>query len=178
MPKALAKPPAAAKTETSHSDIFMSIKPEHISNIASRLKNHEYRKYRLPSSVRHIWFYTSAPISSLRYIAHISTAKIPGQVPEDGGLGNEDFNSGEKVSKFGYEILALWQLEEPITLQKAKVRGYLKGPPQKYCWVPQTVIEAFPLGKRSNVFTTGAEEAPAVRQRTISECLGIADTNE
>jgi hypothetical protein len=159
MPKVtLAKPPAA-KTEKSHSDIFMSIKPEHISNIASGLKNHEYRSYRLPSCVRRIWFYTSAPISSLHYIARVSSARIPGQVPENGGLGNEDFNAGKKVSKFGYEILALWKLEQPISLVQAKAKGYLKGPPQKYSWVPQTVIRTFPLEKQKSVFT-GNEEAP------------------
>jgi hypothetical protein len=176
MPKVLAKPPAA-KTQTSHSDIFMSIKPEHISNIASRLKNHEYRKYRLPSSVRHIWFYTSAPISSLQYIARISNAKTPGQVPEDGGIGNEDFNAGKKESNFGYEILALWKLEPPISLQQAKVMGYLKGPPQKYCWVPRAFIETFPLGEQNSVFTTGAEEAPAEKQKTILKYLGNSGSN-
>ncbi|KAI9856066.1 MAG: hypothetical protein M1813_009286 [Trichoglossum hirsutum] len=177
MPKVTTTRPPAAKAETSHSDIFMSIKPEHISNIAARLKNHEYRSYRLPSSVRHIWFYTSAPVSSLHYIARISSAKVPGQVPEDGGLGNEDFNAGEKVSKFGYEVLALWELEQPISLQQAKARGYLKGPPQKYCWVPQSFIRTFPLGMQNSVFTTGAEEAPTEKQNTISRFPANAGSN-
>ncbi|KAI9854236.1 MAG: hypothetical protein M1813_001321 [Trichoglossum hirsutum] len=122
MPKVNAIKPPVEKTETSHGDIFMSTRPEHISNIAARLKNHD------------------SPVSSLRYIARISSAKVPGQIPEDGGLGNEDFNAA-KASKFGYGILALWELEQPISLQQAKARGYLKGPPQ-------------------NVFTTEAEEAP------------------
>lgn len=44
-------------------DIFMSIKPEHMHNIATGVKNHEYRRYLLPSSVRRIWFYKSSPVS-------------------------------------------------------------------------------------------------------------------
>ncbi|KAH0536171.1 hypothetical protein FGG08_006935 [Glutinoglossum americanum] len=178
MPKVVLAKTPAARTETSHSDIFMSIKPEYISSIASRHKNHEYRNYRLPSSVRRIWFYTSAPISSLHYIARVSSAKTPGQVPEDGGLGNEDFNAGTMGYSFGYEILALWKLEQPVSLQQAKARGYLKGPPQKYCWVPQTVIGAFPLEKQHSVFATGAEEAPAEkRENTISGFLVNVGSN-
>jgi hypothetical protein len=163
MPKVKPSKPKRGKLKTSHSDIFMSIKPEHIANIASRLKNHEYRRYLLPPSVRRIWFYTCAPISSIHYVARISSGKVPGQVPEDGGIGNEDFNAG-KVWKYGYEILELWKLERPISLQQAKEIGYLKGPPQKYCWVPQVVIENCPLDKQNNVFTTGAE-APAEQKK-------------
>ncbi|KAG9257377.1 uncharacterized protein F5Z01DRAFT_384352 [Emericellopsis atlantica] len=74
-------------------DIFMSIKPAHMENIASGLKNHEYRKYKLPDEVRRIWFYTTAPTSAVCYIAEVSCAKEPGEVPENGGIGNADFNA-------------------------------------------------------------------------------------
>ncbi|KAJ5318635.1 hypothetical protein N7476_005055 [Penicillium atrosanguineum] len=80
----------------SSSDIFMSIKPEHMRNIASGAKNHEYRGYLLPSSVRRIWFYTTAPVKRLEYVARISAGKPPGTVPNDGGIGNADFNDGKK----------------------------------------------------------------------------------
>jgi len=164
----------SGNVKTSHADIFMSIKPEHITNIASRLKNHEYRRYLLPSSVHRIWFYTSAPISSIHYVARISRGKVPGKVPEDGGIGNEEFNAG-KVSKYGYEILELWKLERPISLQHAKAEGYLRGPPQKYCWVPQVVVEDFPLAGQNHVFTTGAD-VPA-RQRNFVDFLTNTDSN-
>lgn len=167
MPKVTPSSGQAGKSKTSKTDIFMSIKPEHIANIATRLKNHEYRRYLLPPHVRRIWFYTTAPISSIRYVAHISRGKVPGQVPEDGGIGNEDFNAGRKISKYAYEILELWELERPISLQQAKVRGYLKGPPQKYCWVPQLVLENCPLDKQNTVFRVEAE-VPA-EQKTISD---------
>jgi hypothetical protein len=160
------KPPVK-RAKTSQTDVFMSIFPEHIDNIASRLKNHEYRKYLLPSSVQRIWFYTTAPVSSVYYVACISGGKVPGQVPEDGGIGNEDFNAGKKVSKYGYEILELWKLVEPISLEHAKMKGYLNGPPQKYCWVSLAVIEDYPLDKQINVFTTDAK-IPA-EQKTISD---------
>lgn len=116
-----------------------------MTNIASGIKNHEYRRYLLPSSVQYIWFYTSSPVSAIQYVARISRGKAPGEVLEDGGLGNEDFNAGKKMSKFGYEILALWKLERPITLDHAKSRGFLKGPPQKYTYVPKQVCREWEL---------------------------------
>jgi predicted transcriptional regulator len=145
----------------------MSIKPEHMDNIAARHKNHEYRRYLLPPSVRHIWFYTSAPFSAIHYVACISNGKVPGQVPEDGGIGNEDFNAGKKLSKYGYEIQELWKLEQPISLQQAKLRGYLKGPPQKYCYVPQVLLESCPLEKQNNVFRI--EVQPQAKRTKISQ---------
>jgi hypothetical protein len=72
--------------EPSRTDIVMSIKPEHINNIASQVKNHEYQKYLLPASVQRIWLYTSMPAQEIRYIAAVSSGKRPGQVEEDGGF--------------------------------------------------------------------------------------------
>ncbi|KAL2841160.1 hypothetical protein BJY01DRAFT_257158 [Aspergillus pseudoustus] len=133
---------------TSKEDILMSIKPEHMRNIAAGTKNHEYRRYLLPSSVRRIWLYTTAPASRIEYVARISRGKTPGQVVEDGGLGNEDFNAGRKVSKFAYEILELWRLREPISLKEAVEKGFLKGAPQKYCWAPVALLEGYPLARQ------------------------------
>jgi len=137
-------------------DVLMSIKPEHINNIATAKKNHEYRKYKLPASVERIWFYTTAPTSAIQYIAFISGAKEPGEVPEDGGIGNADFNAGKKVSKFGYEILGLWELQEPLSLVQAMEKGYLNGPPQKYSWVKQQLLVDYPLRKQKVVIVTDA----------------------
>ncbi|GFF41869.1 hypothetical protein IFM46972_06685 [Aspergillus udagawae] len=127
-------------TRTSKEDILMSIKPEHMSNIAAGRKNHEYRGYLLPSSVRRLWLYTTAPISRIEYVARISRGKTRGEVAEDGGIGNADFNAGRKVSKYAYEILELWKLREPISLASAISSGFLKGPPQKYCWAPVALL--------------------------------------
>lgn len=126
----------------------MSIKPEHIHNISTGAKNHEYRKYLLPSSVKRIWFYTSTTVAAFQFVALISPGKRPGEVAEDGGIGNADFNAGRKVSKFGYEIRKLWQLRSPITLATARKRAYIKAPPQKYSWAPPNLLADYPLEKQ------------------------------
>eukprot|EP00171_Calliarthron_tuberculosum_P008886 IDg8886t1 len=129
----------------------MSIRAIHMQNIAQGIKNHEYRKYLLPKSVKRIWFYTSAPVSQVCYVALIGPGRQPGEVPEDGGLGNDDFNGGKKVSKYGYEIEKLWKLKCPISLAFARKRGYLKGPPQKYNWAPPMLIQDYPLKNKECV---------------------------
>lgn len=149
---------ANAENPRSHSrtDIIMSIKPEHMNNIVSQVKNHEYRNYLLPSTVRCIWLYTSAPAQEIRYIATVGPGKRPGEVEEDGGLGNGDFNTGRMAAKFGYKILELRELQQPLSLSVIKSSGYLKGPPQKYCWAPQSIIAENSLDEQKLLFT----EAP------------------
>lgn len=58
-----------------------------------------------------------------------SVRRTPGTVPEEPfGIGNEDFNKGLKQSKYGYPILQLYELAEPITLDEMKDRWGLGAP--------------------------------------------------
>ena len=154
----------------------MSIKFEHIFNIVSRRKYHEHRIYLLSSSVRHIWFYITDPLSFIRYVARILNGKVSDQVSEDDGIGNEDFNAGRKVPKYVYEILEPWELKRSISLQQSKAKGFLKVPPQQYCWVPQTVIEAHSLREQLQMFTI--EEKPSAKKKKISDFFEMATRNE
>jgi hypothetical protein len=95
--------------------------------------------------VQRIWIYTTAPIKRIEHVAYISRGKVPGQVPEDGGIGNAEFNAGMEKSKYAYEILKLWKLEHPISLEQAIKFGCFKAAPQKYCWVSSGVLLAYPL---------------------------------
>ncbi|RAQ48412.1 hypothetical protein AFGD_008466 [Aspergillus flavus] len=137
---------------TRRNDIFMSIKPEHMHNIARLV-------------VRRIRFYTSAPLSRIEYVARISHGKVPGEVPENGGIVNEDFNAGEKVSKYGYEILDLWKLRDAISLKSAILKGFLNGAPQKYCWVPVALLESCPLDRQDHIISSVPEERPVEKKK-------------
>ncbi len=153
--------------KTSRTDIFLSIKPEHMANVATGCKNHEYRRYLLPPTTRHVWFYTTAPISALTHIARVSRPRCPGEVPENGGLGNADFNAGKKVSRYGYEILDLWALSSPIVLRKAIEKGYLKGAPQKYCFVPRCLLQHRPLEEQLSILKNGESVAGREGQEAV-----------
>ena len=118
-------------------DVLLAILPEHLANIASQAKNHEYRKYRLADGVERLWLYeTKGPGGKGRAaITHIATIppdvrRTPGTVPEDPvGIGNADFNAGLKKSKYGYPIVELYELVQPVTLSEMKTKWQLGGAP-------------------------------------------------
>lgn len=159
--------PQPRGVRSGNSDIIMSIKPEHINNIAAGTKNYEYRGYLLPSSIRCIWFYTTAPMSRIEYVARISSGKIQGEVLEDGGIGNVNFNAGDKVSKYAYEILDLWKLKQPINIKLAKSKGFLKAPPRKYCWAPLSLLESYPLDWQDHIVSKVLEYHPMKRRKQL-----------
>ena len=64
-PKAKAK---AGDDGRSLEDAILCIKPEFTKLIAERKKNHEYRKYKLKDSVKHLWLYETAPTSAITYV--------------------------------------------------------------------------------------------------------------
>ena len=64
-----------------------------------------------------------------------------------------EFRSGLKESSYyGYEILELYEVEVPFSLKDMKERGWIKGPPQKYQWVPQAMLDSIPLEGLKEVF--------------------------
>jgi hypothetical protein len=123
-----------------------------MSHIASCLKTHEFRKYLIPASVKRMWFYTSAPAEHLKYVAEISRGKKPGEVDvADEGLVNEEFNVGNKESKFGYEILHLYELRESLSLDGLRRRGFTRGPLQKYQWVTNEMLNAIEIDEQKKL---------------------------
>ncbi|KAI8714962.1 hypothetical protein NCS52_01002800 [Fusarium sp. LHS14.1] len=98
-------------------------------------KNHEYRKYRLKDGVVRLWLYETAGGGGRASITHIASIPSsirhePGSVPtEPLGIGNAEFNAGLKQSKFGYPILELYELVNPVTLSEMKTRWAMGGAP-------------------------------------------------
>jgi hypothetical protein len=134
-------------------DILISIKPIHIANIASRAKNHEFRKYLIPNSVKRMWFYTSSPAQRLQYVAVISNGKKPGEIDKtEFHIGNAEFNAGDMGSSYAYEIIHLYELGQSLSLQELIGKKYLKGPPQKYQWVSEEMVDDIPLESLKMLF--------------------------
>lgn len=60
----------------------------------------------------------------------------PGTVPEKLlGIGNDDFNDGRKVSKYGYPVLELYKLARPVALDEMNSR-WAMGSPTGWRYVP------------------------------------------
>ncbi|KAK4168237.1 hypothetical protein QBC43DRAFT_296902 [Cladorrhinum sp. PSN259] len=132
--------------EVCKSDIIIAIHPKHVANIVSRVKNHEFRKYLLPAE--------TSPASSVKYVATISAGKRPGEIRDPNGLRNDEFDQGrlEHLVKYAYEIRRLEALTAPISLSDLKQNGWLNGPPQKYCYVKQSMRQAFNVAQTNLVF--------------------------
>jgi len=143
----LKKPnPPSVKT-----DIVISIRTPHMDNIVSRVKDHEFRKYNISSNIERMWFYSTVPDQSLRYIAVISNSKQPGEVKDEEGLGNSDFNQGLKESKFAYEILHLYKLHTPLTAPELKEK-YKISPPQRFAYLPGALADAVVWDEQEMLF--------------------------
>ena len=108
-------PPKHTK-KISTTDAILPIKPEFMTLIASGTKNYEYRKY-LMDGVTRIWLYEIAPVDAITYMMETSNPRTPGEVQDPTGIGNDDFDKGLKKSKYGYPVLALYQLLDPVTRQ-------------------------------------------------------------
>lgn len=49
------------RNEADKSDVNISIYPHHVIDIVNRIKNHEFRKYRLPVTTKRLWIYETTP---------------------------------------------------------------------------------------------------------------------
>jgi transposase InsO family protein len=132
-------------------DIILAIKPEFAAHIVSRNKNHEFRKYLIPSTVCRMWLYETSPISAIQYVISTGPVKRPGEVNDPSGLGNEDFDAGNKQSKFGYPIHHLYKLSTPISAKRI-THDYNINIPHRYCFVPPLWLQDFPLSSLILIF--------------------------
>ncbi|OBR09456.1 hypothetical protein CH63R_08221 [Colletotrichum higginsianum IMI 349063] len=145
-------------------DIFISIRPEHMENIVAGRKNYEFRNYKIPHTVSRMWLYVTQPVGELRYMACFSDAKTPGEIDED-GIGNAEFNQ-KKGSKFAYRLDRLYELNDPLSLQYMMDRDYLHGPPQKYNYVLPAVVGHLMANLRCSVFGDDEDEDEEDRAET------------
>ncbi|KAL5611699.1 hypothetical protein BROUX41_000725 [Berkeleyomyces rouxiae] len=150
----------AMQHPTNRTDIFISIHPEHVLRIADGSKNHEFRKYQIHHEVVRMWIYTTKPESQVRYLACIGSAKQPGEVHDALGVGNTEFNSGSMTGvKFAYEILEVYELNNPQTLATLKDKGWLETPPQKYTFMPPAVAAQLLANLRCRIHPHPEEES-------------------
>lgn len=136
-------------------DIVISVKSEHMNNIVSRLKTHEFRKFLIPEFTKRMWFYVMAPIQQLQYIAIISDEKHPGEIDEvDRGIGNEEFNANKMEAKYAHEILHLYELKEPLSFYELKEFEFLRAPPPsaKWQWAKPEMLGYIKWNKQKKLF--------------------------
>ncbi|KAI1782007.1 hypothetical protein LXA43DRAFT_1104935 [Ganoderma leucocontextum] len=130
--------------DESPTDVILRILKKHMPHIISGHKNHEYRNYRLDDKVTRVWLYVDED-TEIQYVLTIGPPRIPGEVNDPEGLGNDEFDLGQKKSRFGYPIMALHVLPTALTtdtlLRDYGVDMTTKG--KQY--TKKRLVDAFPL---------------------------------
>ncbi|KAF3026480.1 hypothetical protein E8E14_012988 [Neopestalotiopsis sp. 37M] len=158
---------------TDRSDIIISIYCEHVENMTKRSKTHEFRDWKIPETVHRVWIYIPRPVSELRYMCTLGPAKTAGQIHE-GGVGNAEFNQGMmKRSKFAFEVLGMYELNNPVSNQVMRQNGWPTAP-QKFSYVPPAVVGQLTSNLRCALWDEGAEEEMIHSSLNVTESQEVA----
>ena len=158
------KPPLSFETityamliDTRKCDAILPMREPYMQQIVTVEKTYEFRKYCLQQSVKRIWFYSTAPQSSIEYICEILPAETRNSgdlALEEDGLGNKEFNTRHKDWEgynFAYKILSVYRIESPITLQDLKNDHGMKSPPRGLVYTPPSLLELVEWQKQTKL---------------------------
>lgn len=131
-----------------HTDVILpTLEHPYMNQIISGEKNYEFRTYLIKPSVKRVWFYLTAPSSSIKYVCEIGPARTrnPGDKPLDEDcVGNKEFNENHKDWErydFAYQILSIYELTEPITLVNMRDRYGMRSAPRGMMYVPEVLVK-------------------------------------
>lgn len=150
------------KTETrcpqpSYTDVILPMQDPYMTQIINGTKNYEFRKYHLRPSVQRIWFYRTAPHSSITHVCETQPARTrnPDDPPlEENGLGNAEFNSRHKDwdgYDFAYKMVTVCELRRPITLREMKEVHGFRLAPRGMVYLPRSIYDGVDLGQQKMV---------------------------
>jgi predicted transcriptional regulator len=155
------------------SDIIISIYGEHVKKMVDRAKNHEFRGWKIPESVHRVWIYITKPSSELRYMCIFGPHKTAGEIDED-GIGNADFNQGKKLSsKYAYEVLQMYELNNPVPLDLMRKKGWPTAP-QKFAYVPPAIVGQLTSNLRCALWGDEAEDGHIQSSPNFTESQELA----
>ncbi|KAI0760811.1 hypothetical protein C8Q74DRAFT_1299093 [Fomes fomentarius] len=153
-----------AQIVASRADAILPMTDEYMQQIVRREKTYEFRRYRISSSVKRIWFYLNAPRSAIAYICEIDPGRTrnPGDppLPED-GAGNREFNTFHKDwdrYDFAYRVRSVRRLAAPISLKKMKEDYGFKAAPRGLVYVPPSMSEDVSLDGQKLLWCVDDEE--------------------
>jgi hypothetical protein len=143
----------AMASRTTSSDAFVSMQPQNVTKILDRTKNHEFRRQKIPDTVRRIWIYETYPTRVLKYMAVISAAKRPGEIEKEDGIGNAEFNAKDpECGEFAWEILELYELADPLPWVKIEANEWLSDPPKKPTFLRPAVLDQLMANLKPPIF--------------------------
>lgn len=127
------------------SDAILPMQDPYMIQITDGRKNYEFRKYCLKPCVKRIWFYRTAPHSSITHVCETLPARTrnSGDPPlDENGLGNTEFNNRHKDWEgydFAYEIVTVYELRRPISLKELREKHGFKSAPRGLVYLPKSI---------------------------------------
>ncbi|RDW85640.1 hypothetical protein BP5796_03965 [Coleophoma crateriformis] len=144
------------------SDVFISMHSQQVTEIMMRKRDHHFTPHALHPKTSRIWLYETAPVCLLKYMAVISSALCPGELRDERGIGNLEFNSGKSnVSKYAYEILEVYELADPLSLARLRNYEWLDKAPKNELVRP-AVIDHLMANLKPPLFTNVQKELAEV----------------
>ncbi|KAI1918102.1 hypothetical protein LOZ53_001176 [Ophidiomyces ophidiicola] len=138
-------------------DVILPMQDPYMSQIIDGTKTYEFRKYCLKRSVRRIWFYRTAPHSSITHVCEILPARTrnPGDAPlEEDGLGNMEFNNRHKDwdgYDFAYKIVSVYAIKQPLSLSNLREHHGFKSAPRGLVYLPNSVSHEIDWRKQTRL---------------------------
>ncbi|KAM7199654.1 hypothetical protein V8F33_004306 [Rhypophila sp. PSN 637] len=143
---------------TDRSDILISIHPEPLKDIVAGTKDHEFRSYKFPEETTRLWIYTTRPVGEVRYMARIGPPRKQGEPNSQSGLGNAEFNNGEMgANMHAYELIQVYELNNPVPQAEMKEHGMGDKSPQRYRIVPPAIVGQLLGNLKRALFAEGNE---------------------
>ncbi|OAT11208.1 hypothetical protein BDBG_06151 [Blastomyces gilchristii SLH14081] len=127
------------------SDAILPMQDPYMTQITDGRKNYEFRKYCLKPCVKRIWFYRTAPHSSITHVCETLPARTrnPEDLPlDEDGLGNIEFNTRHKDWEgydFAYEMVTVYELRQPISLKEMKEKHGFKSAPRGLVYLQKSI---------------------------------------
>ena len=153
--------PKAMTSSASSTDVILPMQEPYMTQIVDGRKNYEFRKYRLKPSIKRVWFYRTAPHSSISHICEIAPAQTrnPGDTPlEETGLGNKEFNTRHQdwtSYDFAYKILSVYVIEKPLLLKDLRGKYGMKSAPRGFVYLPKAIFEQISWHKQKKIWQVG-----------------------
>ena len=115
--------------------------------IVDRTKTHEFRSTLYPASVLRIWFYQTAPTSTLTYICEVDPglARDPAHPLPLNGHRNKEFNDGTEPDwsgkMYAYKVRSCYKVRDPLSLEKLKKTYHYGSAPRGMVYVTEKLME-------------------------------------
>lgn len=86
----------------------------------------------------------------LRHVVETTNPKVPGEVRDSDGVGNDAFDAGQ-LTAFAYPVVGLFKLKFPIGRVELRERFATKSP-QGFCYVNKQMLDEVPSSGMERLF--------------------------